>query len=95
MDRFNLSAKDIKPGMMDVNEVNVYWWAYLYWREQLNTFEDALRNTDDKDMISCFRYCVVEAKKILIELYQKLIQICGDDGWISKPEWMDEFLNTN
>ena len=93
MDRFKLSAKDIKEGMAEVTEASVHWWAYLYWMDELKDYEESLRNALDDEQIGFFRYCVVEAKRIIVELYEKLIKMPEfSEGVLSKPDWMDEFM---
>jgi hypothetical protein len=93
MSRFDLNAKHITDDMMSATEVNVLWWAYLYWRDLLRENEQWLSKADGEADIEYWRYQVVEAKKIIVELYQKLIQFSEfQDGVINEPEWMEEFL---
>lgn len=90
MDRFKLSIKDKKPGMQEVTEINVYWWSYLYWSNELKDFMLKLKDANG-DQIGFYRYCVVEAKTIILDLYKKITSEGYD---LPAPEWMDEFLNS-
>ena len=96
MNRFDLSIKDVKDGMLSATEYNVYWWAWIYWMRSLNGYTESLMNVDaaDVDGIGFYRYCVIEAKKVLSEMYEKMVQMPQfQGGWLDKPEWMDEFLD--
>lgn len=95
MNKFNVSINDIKDNMMTVTEPNVYWWSYCYWDRERRDAEEKLKTATDKEEISFYRFCLVEAMKILSELYDKLITMPEfKDGMLSKPDWMDSFLNT-
>ena len=93
MNRFKLSHKDITPDMDSVTDESVHYWAFLYWRGELEIFEESLGVAEAEEQISFFRYCVIEAKKIIVELYNKLVEMSEfNQELIRKPEWMDEFL---
>ena len=92
MDRFNLTIDDVGPGMQKVTETNVYWWAYLYWMNELNDFTSRLKDAKDDNDIGYCRYSIVEAKKIILDLHEKLISMPEFKGYdFPAPEWADEF----
>lgn len=94
VNRFKLSAKDIKPDMMEATEVNIYWFAYLYLRDRLRENEECLRKAENAEDIGWCRYQVVETKKLLCELYDKLLQYPNfQDGALEHDDWVEEFLN--
>lgn len=95
MDRFNLTIDDVSPGMQKVTETNVYWWAYLYWTNELNHFTSRLKTAKNNDDIGYCRYCIVEAKKIILDLHKKLISMPEFKGYeFPTPDWADTFLKS-
>lgn len=94
MDRFNnLTIDNVGPGMEKLTETNAYYWAYLYWTNELKHDMSKLEIADNKDDIGYYRYCIIEAKNIIIDIYRKLITMPEFKGYdFPPPDWMDEFL---
>lgn len=97
MNKYNLNIEKVTDTMISATEYNVYWWAFLHMSDTLKLFETSLRdadaNKDSDDIKGWYRYNIVECKKVLVEIYEKLITFkeC-QNGIIQKPDWMDEFL---
>lgn len=88
-----LSSKDITEDMASVTEANVNYWAFLHWRDELAYYNEALKYAQDEEEIKFNCHCIVEAKKLIVELYNKLIQMPEfEQGLIDKPEWMQQFF---
>ena len=92
MNRFKPTHRDITPDMNSVTDESLHYWSFIYWRGELEIFEEALEVAKTEEQIEFFRYCIIEAKKIIVELYNKLIKMSEFNKLIRKPEWMDEFL---
>lgn len=90
-----LTIKDVVEGMHSATESNICWWAFFHMEESLKVHEDALRSSEDasENIKATIKYHIVETKKILVELYDKLMAFDDYKNLIEKPAWMDEFLD--
>ena len=91
------TSKDITENIISVTDAAICHWAYLYWMDELayseRTLAEAIAEQDEEEIFSCLDDIAV-AKKVMTELYNKLIQMPEIEGYIiCKPEWMDECLN--
>lgn len=86
------TLKDITENIISVTDTSICYWAYLYWRDELAYYECALAEArakqDEEEISSCLDDIVV-AKKVMTDLYNKLIQMPEIEAdIICKPEWM-------
>lgn len=93
--KFNCAISDVTDNMISVTDYNVYWWSLLYWESRLDELEESLENNvnQSEDMKAFYKYSIVEAKKLIVEIYNKLLTFKECQGLIQKPYWMDNFLN--
>ena len=88
-----LSSKNITEDMESVTDATVHYWAFLHWRDELAYYRQTLEDAQDEEHIKYLCHCIVEAKKLIVELYNKLVQMPEfNQGLIDEPEWMEHFL---
>lgn len=101
MEKFTI--KDVTPNMGSATDFNIHWWAFLRMLDSVETHEKALKSclagNDAESVAECIKeaicYRIIESKKIVVEIYNKLTTFEEfKTGLIEKPDWMDEFLNT-
>lgn len=107
MKNFKANINQVNEFMSSATDFNITYWAYLYWENVLKDLENDLdaREADWSKMSegiaenakAFYKYQIVEAKKIISELYFKLqampeIQRVPEQMFNIKPKWLDDFL---
>ena len=83
-----------KIDIESVTNETIIYWAFLYWIDELDCFEEALEETKDKEQIEYLCNSIVEANVILLELYNKLVAIPEFDiRQFGNVEWLNRFWN--
>lgn len=93
MNRFKgLTIDKIQDDMCLVNKASIHWWAYCYWREELRDSMEKLESSVTEDDIGFYRYHVLDARQVLIKLYNRMVVMPEfSEGWLPREDWMDEF----
>lgn len=91
---WGLTSKKITEDMAIITETNLHYWAFLYWQDELSYCVGALDDTQDEKQIEHFCHRIVEAQKLIVELYNKLRQMPDfDQELIFEHGWMQHFLD--